>query len=195
MKASFFKRILAFALDYFIVALFLSLITVGFNMNNNKYNDKIKDVMNDYKNGDITAEKYAEEVVNIEYDIQKSNLPVNGVSSALFIGYFIIFGYLNKGQTLGKKIFKIKVVNKDGERVGFGNILLRSLFIYGILSSLFSIACVLFFNVNVFSYGYKIIGTIETIILFVSFFMVLYKKDGRGLHDLIGGTNVVEEVK
>ena len=28
-----------------------------------------------------------------------------------------------------------------------------------------------------------------------TFFMVTYKKDGRGLHDMIAGTNVIEEVK
>lgn len=194
MKASFFKRMLAFLMDYFIISLVLSFITIGFNIDSNKYNNELNDIMNSFKNGNITTQEYTTQILELEYDLQKNNLPVNGVSCALFIGYFIIFGYMNKGQTLGKKIFKIRVVNKDGEKASFCNILIRSLFIYGILSNLYSIICVLFFNVNVFDYGYKIVGTIESVFLFVSFFMIIYKKDGRGLHDLIAGT-YVEEVK
>lgn len=194
MKANFLKRMSAFVFDYFIITLALSIITIGFSIDSSKYNKELNSIMNNFKNGDITTEEYTSQIIDLEYDLQKENLPINGLSCALFIGYFVIFGYLNKGQTLGKKIFKIKVVNKEHERVGFWNILIRSLFIYGILSNLFSIICVLFFDVNVFNYGYKIIGTIESVFLFVSFFMIMNKKDGRGLHDLIGGT-YVEEVK
>lgn len=194
MKASFFKRMLAFLMDYFIISLVLSFITMGFSIDSKKYNSELNDIMNNFRNGNITTQEYTTQILELEYDLQKNNLPVNGVSCALFIGYFIIFGYMNKGQTLGKKIFKIKVVNKDGEKASFWNILLRSLFIYGILSNLYSVICVLFFNISVFDYGYKIIGTIESVFLFVSFLMIIYKKDGRGLHDLIGGT-YVEEVK
>lgn len=194
MKANFLKRMSAFVFDYFIITLVLSIITVGFSIDSSKFNSRLNDIMNDFKNGEITTEEYTSQIIDLEYDLQKTNLPVNGLSCALFIGYFVIFGYLNKGQTLGKRIFNIKVVNKEHERVSFWNILIRSLFIYGILSNLFSIICVLFFDVNVFDYGYKIIGTIESVFLFVSFFMILNNKEGRGLHDLIGGT-YVEEVK
>lgn len=195
MKASLFKRILAFLFDYFIISLALSIITIGFNFNNNGYSKDLNKIVNDYKNGEITSSEYTKQILDLEFDVQKDNLPINGVSCALFIGYFIIFGYLNNGQTIGKKIFKIKVVNKKEENVSFWNMLIRSLFLYGILSTLYSIICVLFFDINVFNYGYKIIGTAESLFLFISLLMVMYRTDGRGLHDLIGGTIVIGEVK
>ena len=46
-----------------------------------------------------------------------------------------------------------------------------------------------------FTYIYTIVGYVEFFVIIVSFFMVTYKKDGRGLHDMIAGTNVIEEVK
>ena len=195
MKASFFKRILAFLFDYFIISLALSIITIGFNINSNGYSKDLNRIVNDYKNGKINNSEYTEKILDLEFNVQKDNLPINGVSCALFVGYFIIFGYLNKGQTIGKKIFNIRVVNKEKENVNFLNMLIRSLFLYGILSTLYSIICVLFFNINVFNYGYKIIGTVESLFLFISFLMVMNRKDGRGLHDLIGGTYVIGEVK
>ncbi len=44
----------------------------------------------------------------------------------LFVGYFTFF-HLNEGQTPGKRIIRIKVVNKEGELLSHGAVLLRSL--------------------------------------------------------------------
>ena len=191
MKASFFKRMGAFILDYFIVIFIVSLITMGFNSNKtNDLTDKMSKLLSDYQNGEITIYEY-----KINYELQKSNLTTNIVSVTLYIGYFVVFATLNKGQTLGKKLLKIKVVNKDGEKPSIWNMLLRSLFIYNIVSALFSIIFVNILSVNTFTYIYTIVGYVEFFVIIVSFFMVTYKKDGRGLHDMIAGTNVIEEVK
>lgn len=193
MKASFFKRVLAFLFDYFIVALVLSLITYSFSYNKSIVKEA-GDLTSSYQSGEITAEEYKEQANEINYRLQKNNVPINGVTAVLFIGYFIVFAYLNKGQTLGKKLFKIKVVEKD-ERPSLRAMILRSLFIYGIISSLYCAIFVNFLDINAFSYGNTIIGYIESLFIMVSFLMVLYKNDGRGLHDLIAKTSVIEEVK
>lgn len=55
MKASFFKRMGAFILDYFIVIFIVSLITMGFNSNKtNDLTDKMSKLLSDYQNGEIT---------------------------------------------------------------------------------------------------------------------------------------------
>jgi len=174
----------------------VSLITMGFNSNKtNDLTDKMSKLLSDYQNGEITIDEYKDETYKINYELQKSNLTTNIVSVTLYIGYFVVFATLNKGQTLGKKLLKIKVVNKDGEKPSIWNMLLRSLFIYNIVSALFSIIFVNILSVNTFTYIYTIVGYVEFFVIIVSFFMVTYKKDGRGLHDMIAGTNVIEEVK
>lgn len=189
MKASFFKRMGAFILDYFIVIFIVSLITMGFSSNKtNDLTDKMNKLLSDYQSGEIT-------IVEYKYELQKSNLTTNIVSVTLYIGYFVVFATLNKGQTLGKKLLKIKVVNKDGEKPSIWNMLVRSLFIYNIISALFSIIFVNILSVNTFIYIYTIVGYVEFFVIIVSFFMVTYKKDGKGLHDMIAGTSVIEEVK
>lgn len=196
MKASFFKRLGAFILDYFIIIVIASLITMGFDSNKTTdLTNKMSQLANDYQGGEITIEEYKEETYKINYELQKSNVTTNIVSVTLYIGYFIVFATLNKGQTLGKKLLKIKVVNKNNEKPSIWNMLLRSLFIYNIISALFSIIFVNLLNANTFTYIYTIIGYVEFFVIIVSFFMVTYKSDGRGLHDLIAGTNVIEEVK
>ena len=133
--------------------------------------------------------------MELEYEYQKDNLPVNIINIVLFIGYFIVFGYLNKGQTLGKKIFKIRVVNDDGSTVKLSSLIIRSLFIYGIVSCTYCIICTSFLPIKVFTYSYKWVVNIETMVLFVCFLMAMYRKDGKGLHDLVSKTNVIGEVK
>lgn len=196
MKASFFKRMGAFVIDYFIVLVIASLITMGFNTNkNNDLNSQMNQLISDYQNEKITIDEYKDETYKLNYELQKENITVNIVTITLYIGYFVVFATLNKGQTLGKKLLKIRVVNKNNDKPSIWNMLVRSLFIYNIISILFSTVAVKFLNINTFTYIYTTLGYIECFVIIISFFMVIYKKDGRGLHDMIAGTNVIEEVK
>lgn len=196
MKASFFKRMGAFVIDYFIVLVIASLITMGFNTNkNNDLNSQMNQLISDYQNEKITIDEYKDETYKLNYELQKENITVNIVTITLYIGYFVVFATLNKGQTLGKKLLKIRVVNKNNDKPSIWNMLVRSLLIYNIISILFSTVAVNFLNINTFTYIYTTLGYIEYFVIIISFFMVIYKKDGRGLHDMIAGTNIIEEVK
>lgn len=196
MKASFFKRMGAFVIDYFIVLVIASLITMGFNTNkNNDLNNQRNQLISDYQNEKITIDEYKNENYKLIYKLQKENITVNIVTITLYIGYFVVFATLNKGQTLGKKLLKIRVVNKNNDKPSIWNMLVRSLFIYNIISILFSTVAVKFLNINTFTYIYTTLRYIECFVIIISFFMVIYKKDGRGLHDMIAGTNIIEEVK
>lgn len=192
MKSSFFRRVGAYIIDYFIVTLILSIITMGFE-NNTYLVKETNNLINGYLNEEITIEEYNDKLIDVNYKLQKENRLFNGVSCLLFTGYFVIFAYLNKGQTLGKKIFKIKVASKDGKSLNIVKIFFRALFIYGILSSLYSCIFVNFLNANMFNTGSVIVSYIETFFIVASFLMVLYKKDKRGLHDMIAGTEVLSE--
>lgn len=193
MKTNIFSRIGAFLIDYIIVSLILSIITIGVKVPSD-LNERTNNLLNAFQNEEITIEEYNKEVQELNYELQKVSLPSNIISLVITIGYFFIFSYLNKGQTLGKKLFKLKVVEKE-ERPSIKAILLRGLFIYGIISGLYNVIFINFFDVEKFSYGYVAITYIESIFTIVCFFMVLYRKDRRGLHDMMAGTNVVGEVK
>lgn len=192
MKASFIKRISAFIIDYFIITFVLSLIVTICNFNNNNLFDKIGEVSNMYSSGEITEKEYVNKVLEINYNAQKANIPESCLSIALMVGYYVIFAYLNKGQTLGKKIFKITVVEKD-KNPSIKSLCIRSLFIYGIITNLYNVIFINWFNIKNFGYGNMIVSYLETFFIIISFFMILYKKDGRGLHDLLANTNVIEK--
>lgn len=195
LKASFIKRLGSFVIDTMILSVIISLVTMGFTNNTNDINKELTSILEQYESSEITIEEYSDKVTNLNYELQKSSVIINIVNIVLYVGYFIVFGYLNNGQTLGKKICKIKVVNKDGDRPSIWNMIVRSLFIYGIATLLFSVIFVNILNSKIFTYGYTIITYVETIFMMICFFMLLYKKDGKGLHDLMAKTRVIEEVK
>lgn len=195
MKASFIKRFGAFVIDTFILSLVFSLISMGFFTDTKSINDELTNTLEQYEREEIDIEEYSNKVNELNYDLQKKSLIPNILNVVLYIGYFIVFGFLNKGQTIGKKICKIKVVNEKNDRPSIWNIAVRSLFIYGIVTLLYSIIFVNFLNKNVFSYGNVIVTYIESIFMIVAFFMALYRKDGRGLHDMMAKTKVIGEVK
>ena len=51
----------------------------------------------------------------------------------------------------------------------------------------------IFLDMEKFNYSVSVISAIESMIIIVSILMMLYKKDGRGLHDIIAKTNVIRE--
>lgn len=174
-----------------IVTLLTSLITFGFKSNNN-YSEKTNKILSDLENGDVTVEQYKSQIYELNYEIQKSNIKINIVNVTLYIGYFIVFGYLNKGQTIGKKLFKIKIVDNDNKCPKGWQMIVRSLFIYNIISILYNVITINFLSINSFNVSYTAIGYAESLFVFISFFMIIYKKDGKGLHDIIAKTKVID---
>ena len=192
MKANFIQRALAYLLDIFILSFIFSIITIGFKPNSDiekKYNE----VYDNYIKGEITAEQYLEEYTDVLYDMQKANALPNAINTVLIIAYFIVFQYLNKGQTIGKKLLKIKIVNEDKKEISLKQMLIRGIMIYSILSSLINI--ILFFNVSrkVYMTSYLTIGAIETLILFLSAIFILYRNDKKALHDIVSKSIVLKE--
>lgn len=101
------------------------------------------------------------------------NLQSLGESVVTLITYILTYGilifyfgwfYKNKGGTPGKLLMKLQVVNLEtGGRIGYGRTFLR-----------------------------EIVGKfLAAITLMIGFLMIIFRKDRRGLHDLIANTQVV----
>jgi uncharacterized RDD family membrane protein YckC len=81
------------------------------------------------------------------------------------IFFYFCVPLVNKGQTIGKKVLKIKVCqNNDSNKLTYGNVFKRE-FIGKFLSG---------------------------ILFFGGYIMAIARKDNRSLHDLIGNTKVVD---
>ena len=185
-----------------------------------EYNKLVKeytDLTSDYKVSDIGLEEYYKDFkitkkefnqisANVEnnyndispklfYAISKMNVFNTICSIVLSLLYFVVFAYLMKGQTIGKKIFKFRVVSNDDSRASINQLLLRTLVITDVIWGLLRIYCLMTMN----EYGYQnvvfFLNSMIYYILFISLLFMLYRKDRRALQDLFANTKVIEEKK
>lgn len=192
MQAGLFKRICAYIIDIIIINIILSIVTFSLDTTNN-YSEKMLDLTNKYTKNEITYEEFSSEYNELIYSNQKDNYIYYVVNFAITIGYFIVFQGLNKGQTLGKKILKLKVVTNDNKEIEMKNIILRSLPLYSVLSLLIITCFIKVLNMKTYSSIYIAISSSETIFTFITILFILYRKDKRGLHDIIANTKVISE--
>lgn len=194
-KPYFFPRLVAYIIDVTLVSIVCSGILFLFPKNENysKYLKEYQEVQTNFIDNKIGADEYIHKVADITYDIDYSNVLSMIVEVVLLILYFIVFQFYNKGQTFGKKLMKLRVVNNNGNELTLNQVTCRALIIDSILINLFMIAALLFSGRNYYYYASLSLQILSGIIIFVTLMMIFFRKDGRGLHDVVTGTKVIQE--
>ncbi len=193
MNTSFFTRASAYIIDAIIVLIILNIITIGVPTNNS-YNEKITELTKQLSNGEITTQEYYDQYADVYYDLQKSNTVVNVISIILTIAYFIVFQYLNKGQTIGKKLFNLKIVSTDEKPIKLSQIIIRSIFIYSLISAILNIIFVYIIGKDSYYMVSTITTMIDTLLILITVIFILFRQDKRGIHDVIAKTKVIKEI-
>lgn len=182
------KRIIAYVIDIVLLTLIL---TVFVRITH------IDPYLNDYEK---TNETYLEEIkkennkdtiISLNYDLYKYKVVSNGLSVVFLIGYFGVFQMLNKGQTVGKKLMKIKVVSNNNKKLTFINYLIRIVILNNIVFTILNIVLVYVLKENTFYYTTYICSLLSSLVYLVNIMMVILKRDNRGLHDMLANTKVV----
>ena len=193
MKPVSYKRILAYLIDIFIVICIATILTMFIPVSEEYTNqmNELNAVLEDYSSGDISETEYLEKFNDISYIVNKESVQVSIVSVVLSTIYFVVLAYYMNGQTFGKKIMKIQVVSANSKKLTMNNYLIRSLLVDSILINTISIVTILFLEKSSYLKVYDVISTIFGAIYVVIFAMILFRQDGRGLHDLLANTKVI----
>lgn len=128
------------------------------------------------------------------YKLNKSYKVNNIIYIALILLYFVGVNLLTNGQTLGKKVMKLKIVNNSDEytKVSTFNYFLRALVLYNPLYYLMVLLGVELMSANSF-YNWMIVwSNIQNYLQIVIMIMILARVDNRGLHELLSKTKVIE---
>ena len=193
MKPVSYKRILAYLIDILIVTCIATILTMFIPVSEEYVNqmNELNEVLENYSSGDISETEYLEKFNDISYIVNKESVQVSVVSVVLSIIYFVVLAYYMNGQTLGKKITRIKVVSSNSKKLTMNNYLIRSLLVDSILMNTISIVTILFLEKSSYLKVYDVTSTIFGAIYVVIFAMILFRQDGRGLHDLLANTKVI----
>lgn len=188
------QRIAAHVIDVIILTIFVSMITFGIPKSQ-KYKEaekKINSITESVFLDDEEKIDSTDKLIENKYIYDKESIPFNLISIVVSIGYFGVFAYYNSGQTIGKKLVHIKVVSDDDSEANNSQMFGRALLFDGTFLSILSIVLLTFIKSKEYPYTVGILGLIQSFIILCSFFMIAYRKDKRGLHDLICRTKVVE---
>lgn len=193
VKPVSYKRVLAYLIDILIVTVITTMITM-FIPASPEYQEKANElnaVMESYSKGELEDEEYLQKANDISYVISKETVAISIVTIVLTTIYFVVVAYYMNGQTPGKKIMKLQVVSTNEKKLTINNFLIRSLIIDSILLNIISVVTILFMTKSLYLQIYDITTTIFGAIYIVTFAMILFREDGRGLHDIISKTKVI----
>lgn len=136
---------------------------------------------------DIYQKKYQK----LYYKIEQNSTITYIIYLIIIVLYFGLFNLITNGQTIGKKIFRLKVVKKDGTEAQLINYLIRSILPYNIIYYIIAIIGIHILNQNNYYTISNIIYEIQSCIQWIIIIMIIIRTDGRGIHDLIGNTKVI----
>lgn len=193
-KSNFGKRLVAYILDAIIVSLIFSVLTMFTKESNNliNLNNQLNTISENFINKTITMKEYFNQYSSIEYLISKEMFLQNLFSLILMIGYFVILPYYYNGQTIGKKLMKIKIVKED-DKLTINDLALRSLLSNGIAMTFIELALIFLIKDTAYFITISILSFIQFLLVITSIFMILYRKDKKALHDIVCKTLVVDE--
>lgn len=194
-KPYFLPRLIAYIIDIMLVSIVCTgiLFLIPENKNYDKYMQEYKQIQTDLIEEKIDVNEYFNKSIDIVYDIDYSNVLPMIIEVVLIILYFVVFQFYNKGQTFGKKLMKLRVISiRDGD-LTINQVAYRALIINSILVNILILGSLLFLGRSYYFYANYVLQLLSIIIVFVTLLMILFRKDGRGLHDVIAGTKVIQE--
>lgn len=192
------QRLGAYIIDYIFILLLITLLGQIRFLNPTfdeyyKTYDESMEMINNTNEEDIFKLLESEEYSLANYNLAKYSVSISIISIIVYLGYFVGFQKWNKNQTLGKKLFNIEVASIENTDVKWWQILLREIIIYNLIAEILYVILILFLNVNSYFMISNIILAISSLISLINVILILFRKDGRGLHDLLAKTIVVEK--
>lgn len=194
LKALFSQRFVAFMIDLILVSFITSLVTaiIPTNSSIDKLYDQQVKIVENYTAEKITMQEYVNQLVDINYDIAKQTGIITLVSIAISLLYYVLYVYKNDGQSIGKKMMKIKIQKKDKDKeLTMNDLLFRTMILQGTLVSIIGFCTILFLDKDTYLATNSLLNLIQYSILIISFFLVAFTKERQGLHDMVAKTEVV----
>ena len=192
-----YKRIGAYLIDYF----FISILVIMFSQIKviNPFYDKYLDNYEKYQevmdNTDVDniGDIYKNQDYLVSYqNVIKYGSFVSVMSMLCYLLYFVGFQKWNKDQSLGKKIFGLKVVDKNEKSPSVWKYILRTMLLYNLFVTILIIVLAFILGSKAFLISSIVINIIGYIFLYSNFLVFIFRKDNQAVHDIIVGTKVVE---
>lgn len=191
MEAKFSKRLYAYILDIIILGIVLMIVNIIIPKNNEikENNVKLDSLTQNYLDKEINFNEYVNDYSEINYELDKQNIVYTVVNIIFVIVYFIIVPYFFKGQTIGKKVFKIKVFKEN--KLTITSLIIRNLIINGLAYMSLTLILLFILPYNIYFIITSILTLIQLIIMIIIIIGIIKNNKKLILHDKLSKTQVV----
>jgi uncharacterized RDD family membrane protein YckC len=186
-----YKRVLAYCIDMIIV-MFISSFIFSLPFFENDYNNylELSDKLTSSFNDD---EMTNGELINLEYDLNKAGSNLFIIKLGVTFFYFGILGFLFNGRTLGKRIFRLRIIPMGTVDLRPGLFILRAIIVDNILFDGISVLSLILGSKGVWLLVNGLVSFLSYILSFILLIFMFVRDDGRSLHDLLCRSAVILE--
>lgn len=194
--AKFSVRFLAYLIDSIILGLILAFITliIPTSANEKNLSNELDELQNKITTQEISLNEYINQAIDINYQMSKERAWYSIINIVFILIYFVIIPFYNDGATFGKRKCGIKVVSNDGN-LTMNQLIIRNFIINGLLQLLLLMSLLYLLPNKQFFFAQIVISILQFVIMIVTIAYMLKRKDGKGLHDIITNTKVIEVEK
>lgn len=192
MEAKFSRRACAYIIDIIVISVVFALICLFIPMskNINVLNVELDALNETFLNKELTFGNYFNHYSEITYNLDKEKVVYTLINAVLFIGYFAIIPYFCNGQTLGKKVWNIKITKENG-KPSLNDLIIRNLIVNSLGLMLISLALLFVMPPTMYVITTLFLGIVQIIIIIIIAMQIIKSKDHIGWHDKITNTKVV----
>lgn len=187
------KRVFAYIIDIFLISFLASIIfAIAYkDTNYAEYMEKNKMYLDNIRKSG-SSDPDNKELVDIVYDLSKTEIPLSIITLGATVLYFGIISFVFNGKTIGKKMMKIQVVPLKGKKLNPGLYMLREIILTNSLFKLLDIINISLASKSNWLIYNTVLTYAENLVIVVLLGVMIFRTDERSLHDLICQTNVVE---
>lgn len=195
MKVSFKRRLIAYIIDLALLSILVTLTLVIFPNDKKEIkqiNNNINIITEDLLNDKIDNSQYLNMYAKYNYKLEKKQIKTNVLNLIYIIFLYILVPFFAGGQTIGKIVTKIKIVNEDNSDIQFNKLIIRSLFVNFLIYPIVTIPLIYLFSSKIYFILSLFLILIEFLLVLFTIFMVLYRHDRKGIHDILTKTKVIK---
>ncbi len=192
-KPFFVLRCLAYIIDGFLVLFLSALLSAPFVNSDQMLElaEESRSIVQKYSQNEMTEQEYLVEASNLEYKMSRSMELISIFIILVSVVYYVVLPIFLNGQTLGKKIFGMKIISTYGD-LNANQLIFRSFLADFLLLNIISVLFLMFASRNIYLNCIELFTLAQYTITFASIIMVIVNKEGLAIHDGLVHTKVVK---
>lgn len=129
-------------------------------------------------------------ISDLSYKVSKNDVVTTIIGIVMYVLYFGVIQFLAKGQTLGKKLFKVKVFSNTDKDVSLLSYIARSLLMTMSVLTIVNVICLVSLNKASYLGFAKVFETVTFVYEMAFLVTFMLREDTRSVHDILLNTRV-----